>query len=114
VRFGTALESRRVDSPARLDCPLAGFEISSLRYCINPVRYGYFKARLRELSLPGKSVLDIGCGGGFLAEEFARDGFDVSGIDPAGNSVRAARAHAAEPPAHPLLRRTRGIASVCR
>ena len=72
----------------------AGFEISSLRYCINPVRYGYFKARLRELSLPGKSVLDIGCGGGFLAEEFARDGFDVSGIEPAANSVRAARAHA--------------------
>jgi 2-polyprenyl-6-hydroxyphenyl methylase/3-demethylubiquinone-9 3-methyltransferase len=66
----------------------AGFEISSLRYCMNPVRYGYFKERLRGLSLPGKNVLDIGCGGGFLAEEFARDGFDVTGIEP------AARAHA--------------------
>jgi len=72
----------------------AGFEVSSLRYCINPVRYGYFKERLRELSLPGNSVLDIGCGGGFLTEEFAHDGFDVTGIDPAANSVRAARVHA--------------------
>ena len=71
-----------------------GFEVSSLRYCINPVRYGYFKERLCELSLPGKSVLDIGCGGGFLTEEFARDGFDVTGMDPAANSAKAARAHA--------------------
>jgi 2-polyprenyl-6-hydroxyphenyl methylase/3-demethylubiquinone-9 3-methyltransferase len=72
----------------------AGFEVSSLRYCINPVRYGYFKEQLRELPLPDRSVLDIGCGGGFLTEAFARDGFDVTGIDPAANSVKAARAHA--------------------
>jgi len=74
----------------------AAFDISSLRYCMNPVRYGYIKRRLAITRLPGKTVLDIGCGGGFLAEEFARDGFAVTGIDPADRSLEAARKHAAE------------------
>jgi 2-polyprenyl-6-hydroxyphenyl methylase/3-demethylubiquinone-9 3-methyltransferase len=63
---------------------------------MNPVRYGYFKRRLEELHLTGKAVLDVGCGGGFLAEEFARDGFAVTGIDPAARSIEAARQHAAD------------------
>jgi 2-polyprenyl-6-hydroxyphenyl methylase / 3-demethylubiquinone-9 3-methyltransferase len=74
----------------------AGFELSSLRYCVNPVRYGYFKRNLEQLSLPGKAVLDVGCGGGFLSEEFAGDGFAVTGIDPSGRSLEAARKHAAQ------------------
>jgi 2-polyprenyl-6-hydroxyphenyl methylase / 3-demethylubiquinone-9 3-methyltransferase len=74
----------------------ASFDISSLRYCMNPVRYGYFKRKLQQLHLPGKAVLDVGCGGGFLAEEFARDGFTVTGIDPAARSLEAARKHAAD------------------
>ena len=74
----------------------AAFDIYSLRYCINPVRYGYFKRKLQELRLPGKTVLDVGCGGGFLAEEFAKDGFAVTGIDPANRSLEAARKHAAD------------------
>jgi 2-polyprenyl-6-hydroxyphenyl methylase/3-demethylubiquinone-9 3-methyltransferase len=72
------------------------FDVSSLRYCMNPVRYGYFKRRLQELHLPGKTVLDVGCGGGFLAEEFAWGGFAVTGIDPADRSIEAARKHAAD------------------
>lgn len=74
------------------DAPL---DYSSLRYCMNPVRYGYFRRKLQELRLPGNTVLDVGCGGGFLAEEFARDGYRVTGIDPAGASIEAARRHAA-------------------
>ncbi|MBI5593977.1 MAG: 3-demethylubiquinone-9 3-O-methyltransferase [Deltaproteobacteria bacterium] len=74
----------------------AVFDICSLRYCMNPVRYGYFKRRLQEQHLPGQSVLDVGCGGGFLAEEFARGGFDVTGIDPADRSLEAARKHASD------------------
>jgi 2-polyprenyl-6-hydroxyphenyl methylase / 3-demethylubiquinone-9 3-methyltransferase len=74
----------------------ASFDIFSLRHCMNPVRYGYFKRRLQQLHLPGKTVLDIGCGGGFLAEEFAREGFTVTGIDPVARSLEAARKHAAD------------------
>jgi 2-polyprenyl-6-hydroxyphenyl methylase/3-demethylubiquinone-9 3-methyltransferase len=74
----------------------AAFDIYNLRYCMNPVRYGYFKRKLQGLHLPGKAVLDIGCGGGFLAEEFARDGYAVTGIDPAARSLEAARKHAAQ------------------
>lgn len=74
----------------------ASFEFTSLRYCMNPVRYGYFRRRLQELHLPGRTVLDVGCGGGFLAEEFAKDGFAVTGIDPAARSIDAARKHAAD------------------
>jgi 2-polyprenyl-6-hydroxyphenyl methylase/3-demethylubiquinone-9 3-methyltransferase len=73
----------------------AGFEFTSLRYCVNPVRYGYFKRQLQALAIHGKAVLDVGCGGGYLAEAFARDGYDVTGIDPAANSIASARKHAA-------------------
>jgi 2-polyprenyl-6-hydroxyphenyl methylase/3-demethylubiquinone-9 3-methyltransferase len=41
-------------------------------------------------------VLDVGCGGGLLAEEFARLGCAVSGVDPSEESLRAARRHAAD------------------
>src|SRR5689334_18009234 len=44
---------------------------------------------------PETIILDVGCGGGLLAEEFARAGFTVKGIDPSWASVRTAREHAA-------------------
>lgn len=61
-------------------------------------RFGYFRdvlARRGHTALDGLRVLDIGCGGGFLAEEFAAAGSEVTGIDPSRASIRAARAHAA-------------------
>jgi 2-polyprenyl-6-hydroxyphenyl methylase/3-demethylubiquinone-9 3-methyltransferase len=45
-------------------------------------------------SLSELSVLDVGCGGGILAEPLARLGADVVGIDPAAENVAAARVHA--------------------
>ncbi len=42
----------------------------------------------------GKSVLEVGCGGGFMAEALARAGADVIGVDPSGPAVLAAREHA--------------------
>jgi len=42
----------------------------------------------------GKTVLDVGCGGGFMTEAVARRGAHVTGIDPAGEAIAAARRHA--------------------
>lgn len=45
--------------------------------------------------LQGLSILDIGCGGGLVSEPLARLGAAVTGIDPAQDTIAAARAHAA-------------------
>ncbi len=44
--------------------------------------------------LDGISILDIGCGGGLVAEPLARLGARVTGIDPAADTIAAAAAHA--------------------
>ncbi len=44
--------------------------------------------------LQGLSALDIGCGGGLICEPLARMGAAVTGIDPAEQSIKAARQHA--------------------
>ena len=56
-------------------------------------RFGRDRASLR--SLKGLELLDVGCGGGILAEPLARLGAAVTGIEPAPESVAVARAHAA-------------------
>jgi 2-polyprenyl-6-hydroxyphenyl methylase/3-demethylubiquinone-9 3-methyltransferase len=64
-----------------------------------PARFGYMRrVLLEELGIDprGQRTLDVGCGGGILAEEFARLGCDVTGIDPSEKSLAAARAHARE------------------
>ena len=48
----------------------------------------------RQIDWTGKKVLDVGCAGGFMAEALADRGAIVTGIDPAGDAIAAARAHA--------------------
>jgi 2-polyprenyl-6-hydroxyphenyl methylase/3-demethylubiquinone-9 3-methyltransferase len=50
--------------------------------------------RKGEAPLRGLTVLDIGCGGGILAESLARLGADVTAIDPSRENIAVARAHA--------------------
>lgn len=45
--------------------------------------------------LAGLSILDIGCGGGLVAEPLARMGATVTGIDPSPETIAAAESHAA-------------------
>jgi 2-polyprenyl-6-hydroxyphenyl methylase / 3-demethylubiquinone-9 3-methyltransferase len=58
---------------------------------MNPLRLDYVDARAQ---LAGKRVLDVGCGGGLLAEGMARRGAKVLGIDLSAAAIEAARAHA--------------------
>jgi 2-polyprenyl-6-hydroxyphenyl methylase/3-demethylubiquinone-9 3-methyltransferase len=60
---------------------------------INPLRLNYLS---QKVNLAGKKVLDIGCGGGILAEAMARHGADVTAIDLAEASLSVARLHQLE------------------
>lgn len=59
---------------------------------INPLRAGYVAARA---ALDGRRVLDVGCGGGLLAEALAVRGGHVTGIDLGAAALEVARKHAA-------------------
>lgn len=61
---------------------------------LNPLRLDVVDQRIGGLS--GRSVLDIGCGGGLLSEAMAERGARVTGIDLAEASLEVARAHAAD------------------
>lgn len=56
------------------------------------------RAALRALRfwryvIPGRSVLDLGCGGGFMVDGFARLGAEVSGIDISAGAIAYAQKH---------------------
>ncbi|HEY7832586.1 MAG TPA: bifunctional 2-polyprenyl-6-hydroxyphenol methylase/3-demethylubiquinol 3-O-methyltransferase UbiG [Ktedonobacterales bacterium] len=72
---------------------------------MNPTRAAYFLAAIQAASRgaaqPGSDsrgrgprVLDVGCGGGYLAESLARAGCAVSAVDRSAGSIAAARRHA--------------------
>jgi 2-polyprenyl-6-hydroxyphenyl methylase / 3-demethylubiquinone-9 3-methyltransferase len=83
---------------------LAKFEASAGRFwdlrgefrplhLLNPVRVQFIAERT---ALAGSRVLDVGCGGGLLAEALARAGARVTAIDLAPAMIEVARLHAAE------------------
>lgn len=70
---------------------------------LNPVRLGFIRDALaghfdrdatRPRPLAGLSLLDVGCGGGLVAEPMARLGARVTAIDAAERNVQVARLHA--------------------
>lgn len=56
-----------------------------------PGRLNWFE---KHINWQGKTVLDVGCAGGFMTEAIARKGAIATGIDPAREAVAAAQAHA--------------------
>jgi 2-polyprenyl-6-hydroxyphenyl methylase/3-demethylubiquinone-9 3-methyltransferase len=76
---------------------------SAMLHKLNPARLGYLRQRIdahwggdptARRPLAGKRALDIGCGGGLLAEPLARLGAAVTAIDAAPEAIAVARAHA--------------------
>ena len=61
---------------------------------INPLRLGHIERIVGGLA--GKRVLDVGCGGGILAEAMANRGADVTGIDLADKPLKVAMLHRLE------------------
>jgi 2-polyprenyl-6-hydroxyphenyl methylase / 3-demethylubiquinone-9 3-methyltransferase len=60
---------------------------------INPMRLDWIQ---NLIPLKGLRVLDVGCGGGILADAMARQGADVLGIDLASKALKVAQLHALE------------------
>lgn len=60
---------------------------------INPLRVNFIDERTK---LRGKTVLDIGCGGGVLSEGMAKRGACVTGIDASDNVIAVAKLHLLE------------------
>lgn len=100
-------ETRRPEGAAAANADrseLAKFEASSARFwdphgefrplhLLNPVRMHFIATRT---PLAGARVLDVGCGGGLLAEALAREGATVTAIDLSPGMIEVARLHAAE------------------
>lgn len=71
--------------------------LNILHGSLTPGRFSYFRLVLEDrlgLDPLDLHALDIGCGGGFLSEEFARLGCRVVGVDPSVVSIETARRHA--------------------
>ena len=62
-------------------------------HAINPLRLNWIDGLA---ALAGKRVLDVGCGGGILADSMARRGASVLGIDLATKPLKVAQLHALE------------------
>jgi 2-polyprenyl-6-hydroxyphenyl methylase/3-demethylubiquinone-9 3-methyltransferase len=77
---------------------------SAMLHKLNPVRLKYVRDQIDQhwqgdecsrTPLEGKSVLDVGCGAGLLAEPLARLGATVTGIDASPEVIEVARGHSA-------------------
>ena len=62
-------------------------------HAINPLRLGWIES---VTSLTGKKVLDVGCGGGILAESLFKAGGIVTGIDLSNKALKVAELHQLE------------------
>ena len=60
----------------------------------NPLRLAYFEEVVGAFR--DKTILDIGCGGGLLTEEFAKRGACITGLDTSLKSLFQAKTHAVE------------------
>ncbi|NCV71869.1 MAG: bifunctional 2-polyprenyl-6-hydroxyphenol methylase/3-demethylubiquinol 3-O-methyltransferase UbiG [Burkholderiaceae bacterium] len=62
-------------------------------HAINPLRLGWIQS---IINLQGKRILDVGCGGGILAESLSKAGATVTGIDLSSKALKVAELHQLE------------------
>jgi 2-polyprenyl-6-hydroxyphenyl methylase/3-demethylubiquinone-9 3-methyltransferase len=71
----------------------------------NPARLAFLRDRFAErfvreararTAFEGLTLIDVGCGGGLIAEPMRRLGFEVTAVDASSENIGTARAHAAE------------------
>lgn len=74
--------------------PLHLFNPVRIRYIRDNIAAHFGKKPTAQKPLSGVRILDIGCGGGLLAEPLARLGANVTGIDASEKNIRIASAHA--------------------
>lgn len=59
----------------------------------NKAKFPWILNKLRTLCDHKGSILDVGCGGGFLSNELARQGYEVTGVDVSPESLKVAERH---------------------
>ena len=74
--------------------PLHKLGPARLQFVRDRIAHHFGRPQERLRCLDGLTVLDIGCGGGLIAEPVSRLGALVTGIDPAVENIEAARRHA--------------------
>ena len=74
--------------------PLHRFNPSRLTFVRDRAAERFGRSTRDRAPFAGLSLIDVGCGGGLLAEPMARMGFDVTAIDASSENIGTARAHA--------------------
>lgn len=59
----------------------------------NKAKLPWIVDQIKLRNIPGSKILDVGCGGGFLSNDLAKLGFDVTGVDLSQESLNVAKAH---------------------
>jgi 2-polyprenyl-6-hydroxyphenyl methylase / 3-demethylubiquinone-9 3-methyltransferase len=81
------------DGPSR---PLFALNPARLAYIRDQLCAHFGRDRCSRTPLAGLRLLDLGCGGGLVAEPLVRMGATVVGVDAAAENIAVARSHAAE------------------
>ncbi|MCQ0988994.1 bifunctional 2-polyprenyl-6-hydroxyphenol methylase/3-demethylubiquinol 3-O-methyltransferase UbiG [Jiella sp. LLJ827] len=83
-------------NPAGKFKPLHKFNPVRLDYIRSEIATNFGRDTMQPKPLAGLSILDIGCGGGLIAEPLARLGANVVGADASETNIEVAKLHAAE------------------
>src|SRR3979490_1546982 len=75
--------------------PLHKFNPARIRFIRDRLARHFGRTARTDADFRGLSLLDIGCGGGLVAEPMCRLGFAVTGIDAGEENIGVARIHAA-------------------